>query len=271
VTADGEIGPEGVDTPMQSPEGILSESTADNAVTSDNVPLASDQGTLVLDPKKVGAHEQASGAALLVSVVDGITDSDDLSRESDPSASALGLGDELSRSESTGEVEVNDTGEAQVADLLADAPSLEAVPVSGQPHGDPSLRTEQQLEEPQSVYVSEPTQCPADLSSPDEPLLIAVVKEPQGKHHVKPEHCPEGSLEESQDRPTSVPIVLVHEEQQTTLNDKGASCEIDTADCSIQTDTATLTDHKTIGGSCSGYSIDVSQRKEIEDLKKQIV
>jgi hypothetical protein len=271
VAAADNTGPEGVDTHIQILEEVLSESVANNDMTPDSGLLAGDQGTSVLDPQDISIHEQDSGASLLVPVGDGVTDFDGLPRESNLGTSVFGLGDGLNRSESMGELEVSNAGETQVADPSADDPSLKAVLASDQPQEDPSLRTEKQLEEPQSVHAIKLAQSRPDLPPPDKPLLIAVVKELQGECHVKPEHCPEESLDESQAKLTSTPIVLMHKGQQTTLEDESPNRDVDATDCSIQTDATSPTDYKTTGSSCPGHPIDVSQRKEIEDLKKQIV
>jgi hypothetical protein len=158
-------------------------------------------------------------------------------------------------------MQINNANEPHVADPSVDDQDLEVV-----------ASLDQSREEPQSVHAIGVAQSPANLPSSDESFLHAAVEELQRECHARPDHCSEEPSDEQQQvKMATTPIVLMHKEQQTTLDNAGDNRAADMTSCSVQTDTVTPTDHKAKGGSCPGHLIVASQSKEIEDLKKQIV
>ncbi|MFN9958201.1 MAG: hypothetical protein ACK55I_34290, partial [bacterium] len=124
---------------------------ASNTVTPDSVLLSDDQGTSVLDPQDVDAHEQTSSASPFVLTADGASDFESLPKESDPGAPILGLGNGSSCSESIGKMQINNANEPHVADPSVDDQDLEVV-----------ASLDQSREEPQSVHAIGVAQSPAD-------------------------------------------------------------------------------------------------------------
>jgi hypothetical protein len=250
-----------MDAPIQTPEESFPEPVAADAVTPVSVVLSGDQETSTLDPRDVDAHEQAPSAPPSVLTTDEAVDVEGLTEESNPGAPILGLGNESSCSDSTGEMLIDDANETHGADPSADDPELEVVASLDQPR-----------ERSQSAHAVGVAQSPADLLSSGESVLDAAVEEPQGECHAKPDHCPERPSDEQQQvGMATAPIVLMHTGQQTSLDNTGDNRTVDMTNCSIQTDAVPPTDHKAASGSCPGHPIVASQNKEIEDLKKQIV
>jgi hypothetical protein len=250
-----------IDAPIQASEKDFPGPVAGDTVTPDSTLLPDDQETSILDSQDIDAHEQTPSAPPLVLSTDGAIDVEGLTEESDPGAPILGLGNESSCSNSTGEMLIDDGNEAHVADPPADDSELEVVAYLDQPQeGSPS------------AHAIEVAQSPADLPSSGESSLGAAVEELQGECHVKPDHCPERPPDEQQQvEMATASTVLMHREQHTTLDNTGDNRAVDMTSCSVQTDTVPPTDHKAKGGSCPGHPIVASQSKEIEDLKKQIV
>ncbi|MFN9938608.1 MAG: hypothetical protein ACK56I_03960, partial [bacterium] len=115
------------DAPIQTPEERFPEPVAADAVTPDSVVLSSDQETSILDPQDVDAHEKTPSAPPSVLTNDEAVDVAGLTEESDPGAPILGLRNESSCSDSTGEMQINDGNETHVADPSVNDPELEVV------------------------------------------------------------------------------------------------------------------------------------------------
>jgi hypothetical protein len=171
--------PQGMDAPIQTPEEDSSEPVAGDTVTPDSVLLTDNQETSIIDPQDIDAHEQTPSAPPSVLTTDGAVDVEGLTEESDPDAPILGLGNESSCSDSTGEMQINNANETHVADPSADGPELEVVASLDQPR-----------ERPQSVNAIGVAQSPADLLSPNELSLNAAAEELQRECHAKPGHYP---------------------------------------------------------------------------------